>query len=248
MASKEPTALSWRTLLCLGGGGDSSCFAFNGGRGTVSDGVSGGPSPGAAPSEAGGWQDNLRFAWEWLRDPKGTAAVAPSGRALASLITREIDQGTGKVLELGPGTGIFTDHLVARGVDQSDLTLVEQNPSFVRLLKQRFPRAAVLEIDAAALGLIRQPRAELFSAAVCGLGLRNMPAEQIEAIMHSAFSRMAPDAAFYLFTYGRRCSVPAAVLERLGLVAEHSGVALLNLPPASVYRIQRAREFSQCAR
>lgn len=200
-------------------------------------------NPDAEPPEAGGWRDNLRFAWEWMRDPVGTAAVAPSGGALATLITHEIDECSGKVLELGPGTGIFTDRLVARGVDQSDLTLVEQNPSFVRLLKQRFPRATVLEIDAAALGLIRQPRGELFGAAVCGLGLRNMPAGQIEAIMRSAFSRMLPDAAFYLFTYGRRCSVPDEVLDRLGLAAEHAGVALLNLPPASVYRIFRVRHI-----
>jgi phospholipid N-methyltransferase len=168
--------------------------------------------------------------------------VAPSGRALASLITREIDRASGKVLELGPGTGIFTDRLVTRGVAQSDLTLVEQNPGFVRLLKQRFPRASVLGIDAAALGLIRPPQGDLFGAAVCGLGLRNMPVGQIEAIMRSAFSQMLPDAAFYLFTYGRRCSVPVEVLERLDLVAEHLGTALLNLPPASVYRIARVRD------
>nr|WP_246426166.1 rRNA adenine N-6-methyltransferase family protein [Sphingomonas kyeonggiensis] len=159
------------------------------------------------------------------------------------MITREIDQTSGKVLELGPGTGIFTERLVSRGVDQSDLTLVEQNPGFVRLLKQRFPRATILEIDAAALGLIRQPRGDLFGAAVCGLGLRNMPVGHIEGIMRSAFSRMLPDAALYLFTYGRRCSVPAEVLERLGLAAEHFGIALLNLPPASVYRIVRVRNI-----
>jgi phospholipid N-methyltransferase len=166
--------------------------------------------------------------------------VAPSGRALASLITREIDEGSGRVLELGPGTGIFTDRLVTRGVNQSDLTLVEQNPGFARLLRQRFPRATILEIDAVVLGLIRPPQGDLFGAAVCGLGLRNMPVGQVEAIMRAAFSRMLPDAALYLFTYGRRCSVPAEVLERLGLVADHFGTALLNLPPASVYRVARA--------
>jgi phospholipid N-methyltransferase len=169
--------------------------------------------------------------------------VAPSGRALAALITREIDQASGKVLELGAGTGIFTDRLVTRGVDQSDLTLVEQNPGFARLLKKRFPGASVLEIDAAALGLIRQRQGDLFGAAVCGLGLRNMPVGQIEAIMRSVFSRMVPDAALYLFTYGRRCSVPVEVLERLGLAAEYFGTALLNLPPASVYRIGRLRDI-----
>lgn len=169
--------------------------------------------------------------------------MAPSGRALASLITREIDWASGKVLELGPGTGIFTDHLVTRGVNQSDLTLVEQNPGFARLLKKRFPRATILEIDAATLGLIRPPQGDLFGAAVCGLGLRNMPVGQIEAIIRSGFSRMLPDAALYLFTYGRRCSVPVEVLEKLGLVAERFGTALLNLPPASVYRIVRLRDI-----
>jgi phospholipid N-methyltransferase len=53
---------------------------------------------------------------------------------------------------------------------------------------------------------------------------------------------MVPDAALYLFTYGRRCSVPVEVLEKLGLVAERFGTALLNLPPASVYRIARVRD------
>jgi phospholipid N-methyltransferase len=54
---------------------------------------------------------------------------------------------------------------------------------------------------------------------------------------------MVPDAALYLFTYGRRCSVPVEVLERLGLAAEYFGTALLNLPPASVYRIGRLRDI-----
>lgn len=241
MASHDPVPPSWRTCLCPHSGRDRTCFALDGGGAPPSRGDFERRRIGAEPSNAGGWQDNFRFALEWLRDPVGTAAVAPSGRALASLITREIDEGNGKVLELGPGTGIFTDRLVARGVDQSDLTLVEQNPSFVRLLKQRFPYATVLGIDAAALDFVPQPHRELFGAAVCGLGLRNMPARQIEAIMRSAFARMLPDAAFYLFTYGWQCSVPDDVLDRLGLGAERAGVALLNLPPASVYRIRRSR-------
>lgn len=183
--------------------------------------------------------DALRFLIEWLRDPVGTAAVAPSGRALAALITREVGPGTGPVLELGPGTGVFTDALVARGVDEGDLVLVEQNESFARLLQRRFARATVLGIDAAAL-----PRGaggpHGFGAVICGLGFRNMPAAQIEAIVGAAVARMATRGAFYFFTYGRRCSVPEAVLRKLGLHAERVGIALRNVPPASVYRLTRA--------
>jgi phospholipid N-methyltransferase len=62
------------------------------------------------------------------------AAILPSGRALASLITKDISAATGPVLELGPGTGVFTQALLARGVRQQDLTLIEYGSDFARLL------------------------------------------------------------------------------------------------------------------
>ncbi|WP_242128088.1 SAM-dependent methyltransferase [Sphingobium sp. Sx8-8] len=203
------------------------------GRGWNSDEA----GPTALGSANGERLDTLRFLLEWMRNPAGTAAVAPSGKALASLITRSVDKWTGPVLELGPGTGVFTQNLIARGVAEWDLTLVEQNPTFARLLKQRFPRATVLGIDAADLTHAQKADSSDFGATICGLGLRSMNAEQIEAIIHAAFSRMTPDAAFYLFTYGRRCSVPVDVLTRLGLVADRVGTTLRNVPPASVYRL-----------
>jgi phosphatidylethanolamine/phosphatidyl-N-methylethanolamine N-methyltransferase len=43
------------------------------------------------------------FFQAWLRDPLRVAAIAPSGRALANLITSEISSDTGAVFELGPG-------------------------------------------------------------------------------------------------------------------------------------------------
>jgi len=235
MANPEPAAPSWWERLCLDPGRDSR-LSLAGCGATSATAISRG-RPGGGHLDRGGWQDSVRFVREWLRDPAGTAAVAPSGRALASLITREIDNGSGKVLELGPGTGVFTHRLISRGVNESDLTLIERNPAFARLLKQRFPRATVLDIDAAGLG---DAPGEHFGAAVCGLGLRNMEPVQIEAILRAAFARMTPDASFYLFTYGRRCSVPVDVLARAGLVAEYVGTALLNLPPASIYRICRS--------
>lgn len=186
--------------------------------------------------------DGFRFLREWLRDPIATAAVAPSGKALTSLMTSEIHAGTGPVLELGPGTGAFTQGLVMRGVAECDLTLVERNPIFAQLLRERFPRATVLGIDAAdlnlpSLNLPRQAGPHAFGAAVCGLGLRSMDSWQVEAILRAVFMQMRPGAALYLFTYGPRCSVPEEVLHRLSLVAHRRGTTLRNVPPASVYRI-----------
>ncbi|MBB5712952.1 class I SAM-dependent methyltransferase [Sphingomonas xinjiangensis] len=176
---------------------------------------------------------------EWLRRPLDTAAIAPSGQALALLITREIDGSSGAVLELGPGTGVFTRALTRRGVAERDLTLVEQSPAFVGLLKSRFPASTILNADAAHLHQGTLLATQQFGAVVCGLGLRNMTSSQVEDIIRGSFAVLAPAASFYLFTYGARCSVPDDVLDRLNLSAEKVGSALRNFPPASVYRLRR---------
>ncbi len=105
--------------------------------------------------------DFVPFFAAWLRNPLLTAAIAPSGPSLARLITREISPGTGPVIELGPGTGVFTYALLKRGVDPRDLILIEFNPDFVSMLRKRFPRSTVIQADATQLAAL-----DLFTAGV----------------------------------------------------------------------------------
>lgn len=181
--------------------------------------------------------DRIRFLRAWLGNPLSVAAIAPSSKALAQLITRDIDAQTGPVLELGPGTGVFTQALLDRGVAERDLTLVEYDDGFARLLARRFPQATILSIDAADLADAHRSPPDLFGAAICGLGLLNMKPAKVEAILRATFMRMRTDAPLYLFTYGRHCPVPDAVLQRLGLDAVRVATIRRNIPPASVYRI-----------
>ncbi|WP_084484927.1 methyltransferase domain-containing protein [Methylosinus sp. LW3] len=181
----------------------------------------------------------IPFLREWMRSPRSVAAVLPSGQALASLITKDISAVTGPVLELGPGTGVFTQALLARGVRQQDLTLIEYGSDFARLLQRRFPEARVLWMDAALLDRHELYRDAPVGAVVCGLGFLNMPQEKIAAIVKGAFRYLRQDGAFYFFTYGERCSVPDAVLAELDLEATHVGKTFRNVPPAAVYRITR---------
>ena len=62
---------------------------------------------------------------------------------------------------------------------------------------------------------------------------------RVRRVLQHAFARLRADGAFYQFTYGFRCPVPARLLDRLGLKATRVGVALRNLPPATIYRIER---------
>lgn len=179
------------------------------------------------------------FLRAWLANPLRVGSIRPSGAALADLMTSEISSDTGLVIELGPGTGVFTRALLARGVRERDLTLVECGSDFVSILDRRFPEARVLRSDAA-----RLHQAALFAGApvgavVSGLPLVSMSPSKILAIVSGAFRYLRPGGALYQFTYLPRCPVPRVILDRLGLRAARMGSAIANVPPASAYRITR---------
>lgn len=197
-------------------------------------------------SRSGGSRRDLatRAGWtffrSWWRAPRRVGAIAPSSRALARLICREIDPAQAPVLELGPGTGVFTEALLARGLSPSQLILVEACEAFAERLRLCHPQATVLQIDAARLAS-HPPLADVRAgAAVSGLPLRAMCPAAIEAIIAGTFSRMTAQARLYQFTYGLRCPVPPAILHRHGLSARAVGRIWGNLPPATVYRIESA--------
>jgi phospholipid N-methyltransferase len=183
--------------------------------------------------------DHIRFFRSWVASPLRTAAVAPSSDSLARLMTQEISGVNGPVLELGPGTGVFTRALLDRGVAESDLTLVEYGSEFARLLEFRFGRARVLWMDASQLSRHALYPDAVVGAVVSGLPLLSMPPRKVYAILAGAFGYIRPNGAFYQFTYGPRCPVARPYLDRLGLKATRVGRAFLNVPPASVYRITR---------
>lgn len=188
--------------------------------------------------------DALFFLRAWSNDPLRVAAIAPSGTALADLITSEITPQTGPVLELGPGTGVFTRALLKRGVPPEALTLVESGAEFAEILQRRFPQVRVLWMDAA-----RLPGRHLFDdapagAVVSGLPLLSMSQRQIFAILAGAFGALRHGGAFYQFTYGPCCPIPRRIMKRLDLTALCIGRAYLNIPPAAVYRITRRAESS----
>src|SRR6266702_4489919 len=93
--------------------------------------------------------DEVRFLRSWIEKPLHMGAVMPSGKLLARTMAHYVDVNSdAPVVELGPGTGAITSALVERGVDQKRLVLVEYNPGFCALLRDRYPQAKVVQGDA----------------------------------------------------------------------------------------------------
>jgi phospholipid N-methyltransferase len=183
--------------------------------------------------------DTLLFLRSLLRDPSRIGAVAPSGRSLANLITGDLTAFDKPIIELGPGTGAFTQVLIERGVPEHRLVLVEADPAFAQTLKVRFPRARVLAMDATRLLDLADLFDEPAGAVVSGLPLVSTPTEKVALIVQGAFRHLRPGGAMYQFTYFPRCPVAVQLMHQMELEAVRIGFALANVPPAFVYRLRR---------
>lgn len=135
--------------------------------------------------------------------PRQVGTVAPSGNELAKLITREVDARANRVVELGPGTGVFTRKLLDQGIEPQNLSLVEINPVFAADLSERFPRCSIFHVDAARID--RAPRIEVGSvdAIVSGLPLLNFTPRAVTRDRVAAKAVMLPLHPLHLWRYHR---------------------------------------------
>ena len=178
--------------------------------------------------------DEVRFLRSWIEKPLHMGAVMPSGRLLARIMAQYVDtRSEGPVVELGPGTGAITSALIERGVDQSRLVLVEYNPGFCALLRDRYPHAKVVQGDAYALrDSLRKVLTAPASAVVSGLPLVTKPMLTRLKLIRDAFAALAPGAPFVQFTYSVAPPIPKSLP---GVSTEASERIWMNLPPARVW-------------
>jgi phosphatidylethanolamine/phosphatidyl-N-methylethanolamine N-methyltransferase len=178
--------------------------------------------------------DEVRFLRSWIEKPLHMGAVMPSGRVLARTMAQYVDaHATGPVVELGPGTGAITSALIEHGVEQSRLVLVEYNPGFCALLRDRYPQATVVQGDAYVL---RDSLSKVLmapaSAVVSGLPLVTKPMLTRLKLIRDAFSALSPGAPFVQFTYSVTPPIPKSLP---GVSTEASERIWMNLPPARVW-------------
>jgi phosphatidylethanolamine/phosphatidyl-N-methylethanolamine N-methyltransferase len=178
--------------------------------------------------------DEVRFLRSWIEKPLHMGAVMPSGRVLARTMAQYVDiNSLGPVVELGPGTGAITSALIDHGVDQKRLVLVEYNPSFCALLRDRYPHAKVVQADAYTLrDSLRNVLSAPASAVISGLPLVTKPMLTRLKLIRDAFVALAPGAPFVQFTYSVAPPIPKSLP---GVSTEASERIWMNLPPARVW-------------
>jgi len=150
-----------------------------------------------------------RLFWqEFRRTFHSTGAVLPSGRSLCrALASQVVPCGRPRrILEVGPGTGVVTDAVVARMGPQDTLDLVELNDRFAEALRVRQQREAAWQDLGARLRIHHQAvedhvAAEPYETLVSGLPLNNFAAEAVESIFGKLRELADEGATLSFFEY-----------------------------------------------
>lgn len=174
------------------------------------------------------------FLREWLTNPLRMGSIVPSSPSLCRRIARTIRRAPDEVvLELGAGTGVISQALLASGVPADKLIVVEIATDMARHLREILPGTTVIDGDARDLpNLLPAEIHGRVGSVVCGIPLVLLPlAEQRRFI--DAIDAVAPGRGFLHYSY---CVTSPLPWRKHRLSAEREAWTPLNFPPASVWR------------
>src|SRR5262245_24818363 len=114
---------------------------------------------------------NVKFFKEFIAWPATTGAIAPSSEFLARMMVDDLAlESALAVLEYGPGTGAFTQHILRELKPDARYAAIELNPEFAQLFRSRFPQVALFQDSVAnARAICDSLKIDFVDCIVCGL-------------------------------------------------------------------------------
>ena len=184
----------------------------------------------------------MRFIKEAIFAPQTTGAIAPSSRHLARVIVAKAGvDGASRILEIGPGTGVFTEHILETKKNDAHFVAIERNPNFATDLKSRFPDARIVEGCATELRTHAEEHAfHEADSIVSGLPWTIFDPKLQRTILGGIHDVLGKGGTFATFAYFGTHWLPGgqnfrALLRSVFPDTRTSSVVIRNFPPAFVY-------------
>ena len=183
------------------------------------------------------------FLREFVKNPGTIGAVAPSSGALARRIVAEAGVAEASaVVEYGPGTGVFTEEILAAKKPAAPFLAIERNPEMAARFRERFPDVALFEDSVeSAPRILEGLDLALADSIVSGLPWASFPPGLQDRLLESTLAILPEGGRFATFAYLQGLLLPSGrrfknVLKDHFSQVERSPVVWPNLPPAFVYR------------
>lgn len=175
------------------------------------------------------------FLREFFKANRMVGSVIPSSRFLSKKMLQPIHFEKAKVIvELGPGTGVFTKELLSKMSADCHLVVIELNDAFFKDLEQKFqhPNLHLVHGSAGDLTTILQgynlAKADYI---LSSLPLSNFPVALRKSILEAIKDNLVEKGKLIQFQYTRGLKK----LYGAHFTQVHIDYTALNFPPAFVY-------------
>lgn len=151
---------------------------------------------------------HFEFLRESLRNIRHTGSIARSSPFLGRDISEKINPNIHKlVVELGPGDGAITGHILDRLSGDARLIILEINPIFVEKLQKKYanePRITIIHDSAENLsGHLARLGIEKVDCFVSGIPFVMLPDTLAEKIVRLCREWLIPEGLYIQFHYSR---------------------------------------------
>jgi phospholipid N-methyltransferase len=179
------------------------------------------------------------FIKQFWKEKKMVGAMAPSSRFLAQKMLQHIDFKEARVLiELGPGTGVFTDRILEKMHPDAKLLVFELNDNFCNALKKRItdPRAVIIHDSAEKIEEYLEKYAlGKADVVISSLPLANFPAALRQSILDASHRSLKNVGKYVQFQY----SLQSKKHIKNTFDEVNIDFTPLNFPPAFVYTCKK---------
>ncbi|MGL4656009.1 MAG: class I SAM-dependent methyltransferase [Sarcina sp.] len=177
------------------------------------------------------------FLVEYIKSPRKVGAVAPSSRFLASKMLDKVDFDNAQcIIEYGPGTGAFTEKLVARAKDSTKIILIEINKEFYHKLNKLYghkKNVCLLNESAENIDdILKRFNIKKVDYVVSGLPFASLPKEVSDKILTKTANIIEDNGEFITFQYSL---VKKKLFDKF-FEEISTEKTYMNIPPAYVLR------------
>jgi phosphatidylethanolamine/phosphatidyl-N-methylethanolamine N-methyltransferase len=176
------------------------------------------------------------FIKEYRSNKKEVGAIAPSSKFLCNRMMAPINfHSSDVIVELGPGTGVFTKEIISRMKPTTKLLVFETNEKFYEKLKAEIndDRVTIYNESAELVAeKIKELKLDDANVIVSSLPYTVFPIRLKVNILNACVEAMAKDGIYIQFQY----SLNAHKLLKKKFRKVTLDFTPINMPPAVVYR------------
>ena len=185
------------------------------------------------------FDEEIRFFKGMMQGPKTVGAIVPTSSVTAKRMASVIEPKSGlPVLELGPGTGVITKQILARGVPAEKIVSVEYSEDFYRRLVEDYAGVNFIHGDAFDLKNILGDFADkTFDCVISAVPMLSFPMEARIQLLEDLLSRIPEGRPVVQITYG---PVSPIIAKPDRYHIQHFDFVVRNIPPAQLWIYRKA--------